>query len=674
MEKLINKEALRAFLQRGEFIILNDNKTPIKAFKDGQNVYQLDDVKNESNLGLLLSDNWIVIDIDGKDHPTAASKMLEIIDHYGWQCNVMKTTRGMHFYFKLPNNNHPKNYVDVVLPIGIRADTKTSQNSYVVIKQKGQFREWTRFYSDVDYLPPELTPISLSTFKEIESPIFLKQGSRRDNLFARVKTLLNLGWSKQRIFNLLSSINSLLFVDPLSHKEVENTLAGLDELQKETQELTLHPDDFKSNMVVIKLVSHLISKYKMVRYAKQLYIYTTEHNCYRRVDDNELMTVIATITPHLSIARMNEIVKQLYISPRIPNKTPENDIIALQNCFFNLSTYKTIESTPSLFVISKINVEYNIKLSYRSEQVLKFFDQITLNNNDLRDLLFEYLGYCLTADTRYQKSLLLYGPTASNGKSTFLDLIAFFFSDANVSALGIEELDKRFTTATLIDKMVNIGADISTEHIKNSSTFKKLISGDELMAEFKGKDMFTFRNKTKFIFATNKLPSTSENSNGFFRRFIIVPFLAQFTNELNNVDKSLIYRLRNKTNMNVLFRLAIEGLKSLRARGDFKPVQVCEDILKNYEKENNNVILYLENSLFYDDEQIYKGENVKDKSTLEMYEEYKAYCSNYGHKAGSFQTFRKNVLNYYRHLKLSTRKIQRDGMIIEIFMAFSPSS
>ncbi|MCU9934795.1 hypothetical protein NWE61_07010 [Mycoplasmopsis felis] len=63
---MLNNEALKTFLSESDYIILNDKKQPLKAFKDGQNVHKLNEVISESNLGLLLKGQWVVIDVDCK--------------------------------------------------------------------------------------------------------------------------------------------------------------------------------------------------------------------------------------------------------------------------------------------------------------------------------------------------------------------------------------------------------------------------------------------------------------------------------------------------------------------------------------------------------------------------------------------------------------------------------
>ena len=52
----------------------------------------------------------------------------------------------------------------------------------------------------------------------------------------------------------------------------------------------------------------------------------------------------------------------------------------------------------------------------------------------------------------------------------------------------------RFKTAEMAGKLANIGDDISDEFIGNSAIFKKLVTGERVSAEQKGRDPFEFNN------------------------------------------------------------------------------------------------------------------------------------------------------------------------------------
>ncbi|KKK82765.1 hypothetical protein LCGC14_2800130, partial [marine sediment metagenome] len=64
--------------------------------------------------------------------------------------------------------------------------------------------------------------------------------------------------------------------------------------------------------------------------------------------------------------------------------------------------------------------------------------------------------------------------------------------------------------------------------------------------EFKGKDIFDFRNYAKLIMATNSLPPTGDKTEGFYRRWKIIDFPKQF-----DVEKHTSYEAMKR---------AVEGL------------------------------------------------------------------------------------------------------------------
>ncbi|WAM01628.1 hypothetical protein NWE60_03495 [Mycoplasmopsis felis] len=90
-------------------------------------------------------------------------------------------------------------------------------------------------------------------------------------------------------------------------------------------------------------------------------------------------------------------------------------------------------------------------------------------------------------------------------------------------------------------------------------------------------------------------------------------------------------------------------------------------MLKDYEEQNNNVVIFLRESVFHSDEQIAKGENVINKTAKEVYLEYKDTCKNYGFRSTSYSNFKKGVLSYYSYLGLTTRRMKIGDMFEEVF-------
>src|SRR5699024_1243807 len=98
----------------------------------------------------------------------------------------------------------------------------------------------------------------------------------------------------------------------------------------------------------------------------------------------------------------------------------------------------------------------------------------------------------------------------------------------NCSSLALEDLSERFRTSQLVGKIANIGDDSGSDLLKNTAIFKKIVTGDSITVEYKHGQPFSFNNKAKLLFSANNLPPSSDKSDGFFRRMIIIPFNAVF--------------------------------------------------------------------------------------------------------------------------------------------------
>ena len=72
-------------------------KRPIESIKNRSEFSTLEEVQGLEEYGGVLSDDYILIDIDTKEE---SDILLKIIKDKGINCTTIKTTRGVHFYFK----------------------------------------------------------------------------------------------------------------------------------------------------------------------------------------------------------------------------------------------------------------------------------------------------------------------------------------------------------------------------------------------------------------------------------------------------------------------------------------------------------------------------------------------------------------------------------------------
>jgi len=72
--------------------------------------------------------------------------------------------------------------------------------------------------------------------------------------------------------------------------------------------------------------------------------------------------------------------------------------------------------------------------------------------------------------------------------------------------------------------------------LSKTSTIKKLTGQDIIGFEYKNKNPFDGKNYAKIVIATNNLPETTDKTVGFYRRWCIIDFPNQFSEQKNILD------------------------------------------------------------------------------------------------------------------------------------------
>lgn len=147
---------------------------------------------------------------------------------------------------------------------------------------------------------------------------------------------------------------------------------------------------------------------------------------------------------------------------------------------------------------------------------------------DTQQLAFEVVADVMTTARNDQRAILLVGD-GNNGKSRYLTGIRAFLGRGNYHTASLHQLgENRFALAQLYGKLANICPDIPSDHLTDTSVFKALTGNDELTAERKHKDPFSFIPFVRLVFSANSLPRSNDSSSGFFRRWLVVPFHNSF--------------------------------------------------------------------------------------------------------------------------------------------------
>ena len=304
-------------------------------------------------------------------------------------------------------------------------------------------------------------------------------------------------------------------------------------------------------------------------------------------------------------------------------------LVNVRNGLLDIRDMSFKEHTPSYLSTVQLNVEYNPQVD--CPQFKKFLNEVL--DCKLIPLVQEIVGYLLTTNTASQKAFVFWGP-ARTGKSTLLWVVEYLLlGKKNVSNIPWQEIGDKFKTAELLGKLANVFSDLPSKSIDDTGIFKVVTGEDYLMAEKKNKNPFKFKPFARLVFSCNELPRNYvDRTEGFYRRLIIVPFSRQI--EKSKIDKALKYKFQREKEG--ILNWALEGLKRLYENNfEFSENELTDGVKKEYKRENNNVISFVEECCEID--------SLFSCSRIEIYEAYKEFCVEAGLKALSQIKFNKEL-------------------------------
>ena len=308
-------------------------------------------------------------------------------------------------------------------------------------------------------------------------------------------------------------------------------------------------------------------------------------------------------------------------------------LIAFRNGIYDINTDRLGEFNPDIIIINQIPWDYNP--AAKSDLVDRVLNQLSCNDKEIRYLLEEVAGSCLyrSATIGGGKCAILKGDK-HNGKSTYLHMIECMLGKDNFCSVDVKDFKQRFAPIMTFGKLANIGDDISSEYIEDTSLLKKMITGEVIRAEDKGKPAINFTPYATHIFSANDIPRMKDRTGAMLRRMLIVPFNGNFTADTPGYDPEIRYKLGTAECMEYFIQCALNGLYDLVDNKKFTtPVQVKKEVAE-YEVENNPVLSFIEDQ---------GKESIINELTDDVFSRYQIFCADNGLQPGSKITFTKQI-------------------------------
>lgn len=255
------------------------------------------------------------------------------------------------------------------------------------------------------------------------------------------------------------------------------------------------------------------------------------------------------------------------------------------------------------------------------DKFLQSISQVGAEDTDqeLIDLLQEWMGYILTLDTSRHKMLVIVGPSRA-GKGTLERVIRNMLGDDTVSALDPSALVTDFSYEPLVDKRLSIAADYRNvgKVEKVTSALLKIVANDSVSLNEKGVKGRTIRLDTKVMLFSNEPPVFMDPSGAMASRALYINLTRCF---VNREDLELSNKLHKEIEGIVSWSLV--GLKRLLINGKFTVPESSKNLRAEARTSDSTLFPYSRDRLIYGPQYACSKES--------LYEEYVSWCGANGH-------------------------------------------
>ena len=340
---------------------------------------------------------------------------------------------------------------------------------------------------------------------------------------------------------------------------------------------------------------------------------------WERVDDTDILNAVdeSALVNTINAKERTEILSALQ---QVSRANKPQDIkptwIQFRNRIVDIITGEEYEATPKYFVTNPIPHPLHEERFTETPVMDKIFEE-WVGKEDVKKL-YEIMAYCLLPDMPIHRIFCFIG-AGMNGKSKYLELLRRFVGRDNVCSTELDTLlQSRFEVTRLHKKLVCQMGETNFNEMSKTSTLKKLSGGDLIGFEYKGKDLFEDKNYAKILIATNNLPTTTDKTIGFYRRWMIIDFPNQFSEQ-----KDILSEIPQEEYQSLCVK-SVLLLKDLLTERKFTNEGSVEERMEKYESKSNFMEKFIKE---YTEQDINSQIIVSD-----FYKKFVAWCKENRHR------------------------------------------
>lgn len=313
-------------------------------------------------------------------------------------------------------------------------------------------------------------------------------------------------------------------------------------------------------------------------------------------DQSDVQTAIAKfLASGATVAKVNALfgMLKLFCAAKEENFKPAPNCVCFLNGVLNMDTFELMQHSPHHHLQSGRDVRWDEDA--KAPVFEQYLQDVFRDDEDQAtkiQFVKEWMGLCLIPETKYEKFVVCVG-AGGNGKSVLLKLMPELLGHENVYSAPIQRLGNKRALAELHGKLLLSSSEINENAELDDGILKQIVSGDTVEAERKYEHPFTFTPSVRIMLATNHLPKLRDVTHAFFRRLVMIEFNRIFSPE--EMDMNLSAKLKGE--LAGIFVAAVNGLRSLRKRGEFVVPPSSIAASDKYREESDVTQLFAEDAI-----------------------------------------------------------------------------
>jgi putative DNA primase/helicase len=406
-------------------------------------------------------------------------------------------------------------------------------------------------------------------------------------------------------------------------------------------------DAVKQKHYLVASIEQLLTLIKVQQYQlarKNDFVFAFNGEYWKEIDRDGLKDFLMAVAQKQGIAPFeakhyefrDKLYKQFIALAGIRPPEPSDDkvLINLLNGTFEISAerqaYRIRDFCAADFLTHQLQFKYDKDATAPKFQA--YLNRV-LPEQELQDIIAEFFGYVFTKNLKLEKALLPYG-TGANGKSVLFDVMNGLLGRENTANYSLSDLMEEHNRAQIAHKLLNYGSEINASLTRD--VLKNLISCEPIMARLKYGNSFLMEKYAKLCFNCNELPKDVEQTEAYFRRFLIIPF--RVTLPESEWDVELAQKIV-KDELAGVFNWVLAGLGRLLKQKKFTESKIVREMIAEYKRESDSVACFLR------DENWGPDPHNPDHTTplKKLHLSYQSYCREAGHKPLGRNNFKKRL-------------------------------